>query len=954
MPRDRADGRGHRLGRGSSASTTSSSRCSRRRPCGSTGRSPSGWRAGRRPGSTRSRTSPTTRCVPAVRADLLRRLGRTDEAADAYREALTRTTNQAERAYLERRLRAEAGTVAGWDRGVTWSRWSCSTTPCRGSHERQQRDAARRARRDGAAPAAVAEPPARRRGRVVVGRRGAAAVLVAALVVTQAVARRAGAGGPGAARRDAGGRAARRRGRRRAVAARTPRRGGPPAGHRRRRRGRRAGRRRRRLAGVRRPRPAHRRSSGSGPRCSGRTPPARGRWTGSAAGTCVAVPGRRRRRPTQAACLVSDGFVQYGDEGVETRKPATTTRVVVLDTARRARRRRHVRARARRRSRRCPGSRSWPSRADGHTEVTGRDLLTGEVRWRFSPPRPGADRRAFAGEVRLFAVDGLVGVTVPGWTATRALVVGRGAARQPARGRRPRGRPRRRPARPALHHAGPAPCSPRWCSGAARTSTLPGEVLPFTVDDGSVPDLVLTSDGYAARLGRGHRRGALEVRRRRVRERAGPGRTGVREHAGRGRRARRAHRRGALAGRDRRRAPCPGSSPRTGGTWWSPTSRSSAARQRARRLRPRRRAHRVARPVPRRPAVQRRRRAPAARVGRRRPARGPRADGGRVGSRVSDARGAACRRSSSLDGAADDEPAPAPAPHARTLALVGRRRGRRGGARARRDAVGRRRPRGRRRRPARRRPGRAPPARRRAAGACGASRAGRAPALWGGIDTGDGGRPASSSAADGSQSFTAVDQRTGETALVHARCWARTRSGRSRSSTPTAAACRRGAPGGAAGDVRRVPGHRRLPARRRRRARRTRGRPTTTPGDGPRHQRRARARRVARRATAPQLAVLDGPRWSSATATRSAVVEVVAHDPLTGDERWRYAEPLVDDPTADRRRDAPITPGRSSPPATSLAFGNGGALTLLSADGRGGPGRPARREAATAASAPTP
>ncbi|KQS99362.1 RNA polymerase sigma factor [Cellulomonas sp. Leaf395] len=42
----------------------------------------------------------------AVRADLLRRLGRADEAASAYREALTRTANQAERAYLERRLRA--------------------------------------------------------------------------------------------------------------------------------------------------------------------------------------------------------------------------------------------------------------------------------------------------------------------------------------------------------------------------------------------------------------------------------------------------------------------------------------------------------------------------------------------------------------------------------------------------------------------------------------------------------------------------------------------------------------------------------------------------------------------------------------------------------------------------------------------------------------------------------
>ncbi|MBO3101874.1 RNA polymerase sigma factor [Cellulomonas fengjieae] len=43
--------------------------------------------------------------APAARADLLRRLGRRDEAAEAYRVALTRTANAAERAYLERRLR---------------------------------------------------------------------------------------------------------------------------------------------------------------------------------------------------------------------------------------------------------------------------------------------------------------------------------------------------------------------------------------------------------------------------------------------------------------------------------------------------------------------------------------------------------------------------------------------------------------------------------------------------------------------------------------------------------------------------------------------------------------------------------------------------------------------------------------------------------------------------------
>jgi RNA polymerase sigma-70 factor (ECF subfamily) len=40
----------------------------------------------------------------AIRADLLRRLGRTHEATEAYRAALQRTDNGAERRFLERRL----------------------------------------------------------------------------------------------------------------------------------------------------------------------------------------------------------------------------------------------------------------------------------------------------------------------------------------------------------------------------------------------------------------------------------------------------------------------------------------------------------------------------------------------------------------------------------------------------------------------------------------------------------------------------------------------------------------------------------------------------------------------------------------------------------------------------------------------------------------------------------
>jgi RNA polymerase sigma-70 factor (ECF subfamily) len=42
--------------------------------------------------------------LPATRADLLRRLGLTHEAAAAYRAALDLTTTDTERRYLDRRL----------------------------------------------------------------------------------------------------------------------------------------------------------------------------------------------------------------------------------------------------------------------------------------------------------------------------------------------------------------------------------------------------------------------------------------------------------------------------------------------------------------------------------------------------------------------------------------------------------------------------------------------------------------------------------------------------------------------------------------------------------------------------------------------------------------------------------------------------------------------------------
>ncbi|MBA2553258.1 MAG: hypothetical protein H0V10_06125, partial [Geodermatophilaceae bacterium] len=85
---------------------------SRRRWWRSTGRSPSDSATVRRPGWTLWQTSwgrPGYHLLPAVRADLLRRAGRNEEAAAAYAEALTLVRTAAERRFLERRLR-EIGT----------------------------------------------------------------------------------------------------------------------------------------------------------------------------------------------------------------------------------------------------------------------------------------------------------------------------------------------------------------------------------------------------------------------------------------------------------------------------------------------------------------------------------------------------------------------------------------------------------------------------------------------------------------------------------------------------------------------------------------------------------------------------------------------------------------------------------------------------------------------------
>ena len=50
--------------------------------------------------------------LPATRADLLRRMGRSHEAKEAYEQALELTSTVAERRYLERRLEEVSGTKA--------------------------------------------------------------------------------------------------------------------------------------------------------------------------------------------------------------------------------------------------------------------------------------------------------------------------------------------------------------------------------------------------------------------------------------------------------------------------------------------------------------------------------------------------------------------------------------------------------------------------------------------------------------------------------------------------------------------------------------------------------------------------------------------------------------------------------------------------------------------------
>ena len=111
MHSDAADRGRHRLGPDPRSSTTSCSPSRRRRSSPSTGPSP--WPRSTGPAAALAAVDALDldgyHLFHATRADLLRRLGRHDEAAEAYDAALALATNAAERRFLEDRRRALPG-----------------------------------------------------------------------------------------------------------------------------------------------------------------------------------------------------------------------------------------------------------------------------------------------------------------------------------------------------------------------------------------------------------------------------------------------------------------------------------------------------------------------------------------------------------------------------------------------------------------------------------------------------------------------------------------------------------------------------------------------------------------------------------------------------------------------------------------------------------------------------
>ncbi|WP_028050424.1 PQQ-binding-like beta-propeller repeat protein [Cellulomonas sp. URHD0024] len=192
----------------------------------------------------------------------------------------------------------------------------------------------------------------------------------------------------------------------------------------------------------------------------------------------------------QVACLVNDGFRHFDEALRPAVVPPRTTRVVVLDT-------RDGRTAA---DRPAPGVTSMavvPGLAvlSAPGSVTAQDLLTGVERWRYRPMRAGVDlsEAAFLSAVQVFGAGDLVGVSNPGWSVALLDAAGH-VVRTP------------RPAVEGYRYdevSGVLALLRTTKGGEVRSTILragrrdvdvPGTYLDVTVDDGSVPELVLTSD----------------------------------------------------------------------------------------------------------------------------------------------------------------------------------------------------------------------------------------------------------------------------------------------------------------------------------------------------------------------------------------------------------------------------------------------------------------------------
>lgn len=136
--------------------------------------------------------------------------------------------------------------------------------------------------------------------------------------------------------------------------------------------------------------------------------------------SCAAVPRADQDDPAQqVACLVSDALVGTSARGRRTlARPPASSRVVVVDVA----------------DGRVIADRPAPAALtfalvgdlivvaapglDGQAEVTAQDLLTGEVRWRYTTSRPDVDRAGDVSGFEVVALGDLVGVVDAGFSVT--------------------------------------------------------------------------------------------------------------------------------------------------------------------------------------------------------------------------------------------------------------------------------------------------------------------------------------------------------------------------------------------------------------------------------------------------------------------------------------------------------------------------------------------------------